>query len=79
MAIAPHGYTPYGTQRNNRKLIVMRNGGAVLTYTKDKIPNSTYDRGDLVSRKIIRNEPFDQANSVTNTSGVIDVGTTTAT
>ena len=76
MAGAPHGYTPYSGQNNNRKLIVMRTGSAVLTYVRDKIGSSTYNRGDLVSRQIIRNEPFDQAASVTDTSGTINVGTT---
>ena len=73
MATPPHGYTPYGTQKNNRKFIVMRTGGAVLSYVRKKL--GTYGRGDLISREIIRNEPFDQATSVTNSSGVINVGT----
>lgn len=74
MATPPCGYTPSGTQKNNRKLIVMRTGSAILSYVRNKL--GTYSRGDLISRAIIRNEPFDQAASVTNSSGVIDTGTT---
>ena len=73
----PPTYKPADGQYNNRHLVILRSGSAILTYASKKIPSSTYERGDLVSRKIIRNEPFDQARSVTNTSGVIAVGITT--
>jgi len=76
MATPPHGYAPATGQSNNRHLVILRSGSAVLTYACKPIPSSTYSRGDLVSRQIIRNEPFDQATSVTNTSGTINVGTT---
>jgi hypothetical protein len=78
MATPPGGYAPAAGQSNNRHLVILRNGSSVLTYASKTIPSSTYSRGDLVSRKVIRNEPFDQARSVTNTSGVVNVGTTTS-
>lgn len=77
MAGAPGGYTP-SSGNNDRKLVILRGSATILTYATQRIGTGTYKRGDLVSRKLIRNEPFDQATSVSETSGVIAVGTTNA-
>ncbi len=74
MAGAPGVFPTSGD--NNRKLVVLRGSATILTYTSQRIGTSTYKRGDLVSRQLIRNEPFDQAASVSETSGVMNVGTT---
>jgi hypothetical protein len=77
VANAPRGYAP-SSGSNNRKLVILRGASTILTYAREQIGTSTYGRGDLVSRIAIRNEPFDQARSVTETSGTINVGTTNA-
>jgi len=62
-------FEPKDPQKNRGHLVVMKNGGSMITVTTKKIKaadNTTKAKGEVVARTIIRRDPTDRTKHVTS-------------
>lgn len=80
MATPTGPYDPKIPYKNRANLVVMKNGGSMITITTKKITASdgtTQPKGSILARTIVRRDPSDRNKAVTdNDYGTTPSGTT---
>jgi len=80
MATPTGPYQPKDPQKNRGHLVVMKNGGSLITVTTKKIKaddNTTQPKGAVLARTIVRRDPADKVRVVTSDDyGTSPSGTT---
>jgi hypothetical protein len=80
MATPTGPFQPKDPHKNRGHLVVMKNGGSLITVTTKKITasdNTTQPKGAVVARTILRRDPTDRTKHVTSDDyGTAPSGTT---
>lgn len=69
MATPTGPYQPKDPQKNRGHLVVMKNGGSMITVTTKKITaadGTTQPKGAVLARTILRTDPADKTRHVTS-------------